>query len=624
MTFGQGLNRRADGVTTHRKTLVRAGVAAVVALGALVVAPPAYAAPGASTVQVSLGQLADFAPGQTQSLSVTVTLSGGDSGTNPVNVALGWSRPSSFTVVDQTGCDGGGGSSCRIDFGGGSGQRKISFSLKAPASVDPGQSKTEHGTVTAQAGGGGLLGGGGPKDSANFDATVKGSQPTQAPTVTQLTGTVKDSTTGSPVKNAVVMLVDGGACAAGKPACQTGTDNQGAFKFAASAGKPITPGTLQIGAMKNGYENLVRTVDAQAGQSVTVTLALKPAAGASASASPDAVPTAEGQAPTADAAAPTAAAPKAAANSGTSTLSWVILVLALLLVLAGVGVFVMMFLNRRKRDAEDADEDGNPPSGPPGGGAAVDAGRYGGAADPTMVGQPGMAHAGMGMAGASDATAIIRPARPEDEFPDPYAAPYPTNQPGYPQSGDGYGGAAHGGAPTQVGSYAPGQPAGYDPGANQGYGGAPAGYGGEQQQGYGGAPAGYGGEQQQGYGGAPAGYGGEQQQGYGGAPAGYGAPGGQAPRYDEATGHWDGNADGYPPQGGQPQQGGHPQQGGYEQQQHGGYDQRGGYDAAGYPPAQDPYHQEEPPPPPTSAPPRRAAPPAARGGDRQRLDWLDD
>jgi hypothetical protein len=273
MTFGQGLNRRADGVTTHRKTLVRAGVAAVVALGALVVAPPPAYADG---VTVQVDKLADFAPGQTQPLNITLTPKDTKTGSS-VTVSL--SGLSNFTADKPSGCSGSG-SPCTVKFNpGDTAPKSVTFNLTATGNVDPGQSKTDRGVVTASSG---LL----SSDTATFAATLKSSQPTQAPTVTQLTGTVKDSTTGSPVKNAVVMLVDGGACAAGKPACQTGTDNQGAFKFAASAGKPITPGTLQIGAMKNGYENLVRTVDAQAGQSVTVTLALKPTAGASASASP--------------------------------------------------------------------------------------------------------------------------------------------------------------------------------------------------------------------------------------------------------------------------------------------------------------------------------------------------
>ncbi|HEV7898775.1 MAG TPA: carboxypeptidase-like regulatory domain-containing protein [Planosporangium sp.] len=643
-------------MTTHRKALVRAGVAVAAALGTLAVAAPAYAA--GVGVQID-GQLADFAPGETQPLNITVTPSDGAVPSTVTVTVLGLSN---FTASNPSGCNGGGGSSCTINFKSGETSRSIRFSLKATSNVDPGQSKTDHGKVNAS---GGLAG----SDSAPFDATVKGGQPTQAPGVGQVSGTVKDSATGAPVKDALVMLVDsGGGCIQGAR-CQTGTDKQGVFRFPSPA-KPIAPGTLQIGVSRAGYENLTRSVEAQAGQSINIPLALK-ASAASGTPTAEALPTQDGQQPTGDAVAPTAGAAgqKAANSSGLSTFSWIILILAVLLVLAGVGVFVMMFLNRRKRDAEDddQDDDGGPRGGAPVSGAP---GMYGGA-DPTRVGHPGMA-----MPGATDATTILRPARPEDEFPDPYAAPYPTNQPGYPPAGNGYGGA-----PTQVGGYGPGGQQGYGPGDQQGYGpGGQQGYGGgtpttaygpggeygnqyggeQQQQGYGGAPAGYGGEQQgygnqyggeqqQGYGGAPAGYGaeqqgygnqygGEQQQGYGGAPAGYGGEqqgyggaGGPGPRYDEATRHWDGDAEGHPATGG------HAQQGGYEAgygQQHGGYDQRGGYeqqaggyDAGGYPPAQDPYYQEEPPPPPPQGPPgpaRRPAPPAGRGGDRQRLDWLDD
>src|SRR5204863_292141 len=158
----------------------------------------------------------------------------------------------------------------------GGGKKTVTFTMRATGSVSPGQQQTDHGTVTATLGGG--------TDSDNFDATIKGGQPTQAPSVAQVSGTVRDITSGTPIKGAV-------------------------------------------------------------------------------------------------------GAQKAASNSGPSTISWIILVLAGLLVLLGVGVFVVLFINRKKGDAEDEEGDGGPggPHGspmPPGGGV------YGGApgASPTMVG----------------------------------------------------------------------------------------------------------------------------------------------------------------------------------------------------------------------------------------------
>ncbi|NJC69077.1 hypothetical protein HC031_04965 [Planosporangium thailandense] len=581
-------------MTRHPKALMGAGVAGIAALGALAIAGPAYADPG--TVTVKVGSLPDFAPNQQQTLNVTVTE------TSPAaKVTLTLPNPTNATATAAD-CQGWDGVRCTLTFTAPS-SKTVRITLQATGNVDPGQSKQIQGTVTANDTTG-------ASDSGSFSATVKGPQPspTKAPTVTQVTGTVKDSTTGAAVKNALVALGDNGACAPGKSPCQTGTDNNGNFKFTATSDKPITPGTLQIGVSKNGYETQVKGVDAQAGQSVNVVFALKPTAVASDSASPEALPSLDGQAPSADGATPQAAAPntqKAASSTGLSAVSWIILVLAVLLVLAGIGVFVMMFVNRRKRDDDEGDE-GAAPSGPNG---PAGAGMYGGA---PMVGHPGMTQA-MGMPGVSDAaTAIIPPARPEDEFPDPYAAPYPTQHPGYPPAPNGYGGYD---APTQVG-----YPAGYDQATQQqGYAGAPtamygpgAMQGGEYGNPYGGQPAyggqpGYGGEQA--YGGQP-GYGG-QQPAYGGQP-GYGGPAGAPPRYEEATRPWQGDGGTYPAAG--------PQQGGYgAQQQHGGYD-----NTAAYPPPQDPYHQEEPPPAPTAGAARRGAPQAGQGGDRQQLNWLDD
>jgi hypothetical protein len=193
-----------------------------------------------------------------------------------------------------------------------------------------------------------------------------------------------------------------------------------------------------------------------------------------------------------------------------------------------------------------------------------------------MAAGSGMTQTGMATPGAADATTVLRPGRPEDEFPDPYAAPYPASPAGYPPAGSGYGAGGYGAA-TQVGGYPPaGPPSGYDP-ATQGYGAPPAGY--------------------------------DRQGGYGGAPTTPQPP--QPHRYDDATRHWDaGAAGGYPGDPGAGGAGHVTQPGGY---QGGGYDPQAGYGqpTAGY----DPYHQQ----PPNEAPSRRGG----RGRD-QRLDWLDD
>lgn len=607
MTFGRGWDRRADDVTTLRRAAL-AGIGVVAAvIGTLAVAAPAYAA---DNVAVAVSSPGVFNPGDAQVLTVQVE---NKSKVDGASIQLTIGGLNNFTLSDPRGCVGSP-NACVVTNVDGGAKKTVTFTIRATGSVDPGQQKTDHGTVTASLAG----------DTANdsFDATIKGGAQTQAPSVTQVSGTVRDITSGTPIKGAVVVLVDSGACAPGKEACQTGTDNSGAFRFTSRPDKPITPGSIQVGATKSGFDNGVTTVDARAGQSVTVTIKLKPNAEATSSATADPLPTLDTQGPTADAATQAApgAAQKQVSNSGPSAISWIILVLAGLLVLLGVGVFVVLFVNRKKGDAEDDEGDG-PPTGPHGSPVPAGGGVYGGApgASPTMVGGSGMTQTVMAAPGMGDAsTTILHPQRPEDEFPDPYNAPYPASPAGYPPNSNGYGGGAYGA--TQVGGYpAAGQPGGYDP-QTQPYGAQPAGYGPGAMRG-----GEYGGEYAQG-----AGYGG--QGGYDrGAPAG---PPQQ--RYDDATRAWDGPGAGGPPGYGPPAQpggydngygNGYANGGGYQQQPgydpHGGYgppadpyadqayehDQRGGYDQ---------YHQQ-----PSETPSRRAPSPGRGRGD-QRLDWLDD
>ncbi|MCW2639612.1 MAG: hypothetical protein JWP76_1918, partial [Dactylosporangium sp.] len=80
-------------------------MAVAAALGSLVVAAPAHAA---GNVGVTVGQLADFSPGQTQKLSITVTYKGDPTGT--VTVSL--SGLGNFTPSDPQGCMAISSSSC--------------------------------------------------------------------------------------------------------------------------------------------------------------------------------------------------------------------------------------------------------------------------------------------------------------------------------------------------------------------------------------------------------------------------------------------------------------------------------------------------------------------------------
>jgi hypothetical protein len=594
------------------RTTALAGFGVAVAIGTLVVAAPAYAA---EKVDVSVIAPGTFNPGDTQLLNIEVT----NKTNGPLTVVVSVSGLDNFTVSDPRGCTGSP-NGCTVTFGVDDSTKQVSFSMKATGTPDAGQQQTDRGRVTARAPG---------NDTAtdNFDATVK-AQP-QSPTVTQISGSVRDQTTGIALKGATVAIQDGGACGPGR--CETGTDNNGQFRFTSRPDRPITPGSIQIGARKTGYEIATQSLDARAGQSLNVTLKLKASADATASASAEPLPTLDALQPTGAAEAPTGgAAQRNVSDSGPSTLSWIVMILAGLLVLAGVGVFVVLFLNRKKGD-EDPDNDpaGNRPTGPPA--------RYGGAPEATMVGRPaGMTQAGMPVPGAGDAaTAILHAQRPEDEYPDPYAAPRSAGPPNYPPAGAGYGnppaGAGYGndnGYGQQAGYGATAAPAGYDP--QRGYGGTPTAYGTPApptvypppptgypptppttpttygppapQDPYGAPPPGY--DQQRGYD-QPEDY---DQSGYG-RQGGYSAappPPTPPQRYDEATRQWDGGD--YPParaNAGPQQPGNYPP----------GYDNPGYEQPAGY----DPYYQ---PPPPTDHP--GARPPTGRANDRQRLDWLDD
>jgi hypothetical protein len=600
MTFGRGWDRRADDVTTLRRAAL-AGVGVVAAvIGTLALAAPAYA----DDVNLQLSQSSfDMSPGDNKQLTVRLE----NTTDQPTVARITVNAPGGLGDVQvrpsDGGCNGGGDSvNCAIQLGANK-SKDVGFTLSArnPGSLQPGDTKQGSGSVQLDFGG-----------QKSFSVTLHGPAQTQAPSVAQVSGTVRDVTSGSPIKGAVVVLVDSGACAPGKEACQTGTDGSGGFKFVSRPDKPITPGSLQVGATKSGFDNGVTTVDARAGQSVSVTIKLKPNAQASSSAAADPLPTLDTQGPTADAPTPAAqGAQKQASNSGPSAISWIILVLAGLLVLLGVGVFVVLFINRKKGDADDEEGDGGP-GGPPGAPMPPGGGVYGGApgASPTMVGGAGMTQTAMAAPGMGDATTILHPQRPEDEFPDPYNAPYPA---GYQQNGNGYGG---GYGATQVGGYPQaGQPGGYDP-QTQPYGAQPAGYGPGAMRG-----GEYGGEYGQG-----GGYGG--QGGYDrGAPA---APPPQ--RYDDATRAWDGPGAGagYGAPAQQPGgyddgygNGGYANGGGYEQPP-AGYDPPGGYGPPQdpYAPDQrggyDPYYQQ-----PSETPSRRAPSPGRGRGD-QRMDWLDD
>ena len=417
--------------------------------------------------------------------------------------------------------------------------------------------------------------------------------PEAAQTVKDVTVKVFDSGTGQALAGALLIIEDS---AGTQWNVQAGSNGQ--VRITSSQSKPIQPGEVSVVAGMDGYQNLVKTGQGRAGQSLVIEMRLVSAT----------VPTPTGEltqsVPT-DTADPTtseeAVNPNLAGNDeGGGGLSWMLIVMGGLLVALGVGAIVLLLL-RRRDDGEEGEVVENPayaPRGP----APLPAGRsvYRGGGPPPAIAGP-QADRTMVTRQPMDApTMMHRPNEygpPGPRPPQPYGQPVPPppgyGQPPYPTSpSPAYGTPAYPSAPASPG-YGPPAPAprSAEPyrGGEYGDRGYAGGYGvAEPRQyddGYGQATSNYG---------APQGYGPPQNY-----DAGYGPP---QQSYDGGYGSA-GYDQGYDPRGGG--YGG----GGYERvpEQRNGYEQQG-YDAgAGY------YDE------PTT---RRPASPSR--SERRSLDWLDD
>ncbi|HEY6594409.1 MAG TPA: carboxypeptidase-like regulatory domain-containing protein [Asanoa sp.] len=457
--------------------------------------------------------------------------------------------------------------------------------------------------------------------------TIRAPQP-QVQTVKEIAGKVTNQTNGDPVPNAYVALSD-----SGNHRYQTFSNSSGNYRFLGTTERPITPGTIQIGAQKDD-QSITRQITVGAGKSLTdVRLAIKlpvaevtPTPTTAASLPADTVPT---EALPTDSAAPEAPV-NASDSSGGGMGSWLVVLGGGLLVALGVGGIVWVLMRRKGADGDD-DVTGLRPPVPVGGGG------YGAPGDPTRM--VPRAVAGDGLA---DAPTMLQNRAAADEFPDPYGAAVPASQPpgyGPPQNWADQG---YGGQPTQQyggeGGYgAPGAAYGAP---TQSYGNAPGSGGGYGAQGYDQPTGRY--EPGGGYGQQPYESGPYRPGGYagGGEPQPYGPVDGyEQDAYGQRSNGYD---QGYAGGQGYDQGGGYGgQQGGYEQGGYGGYDQAGGYgqpgyDQGGYPPQggygdrvpeqrggydQGGYHPEEPQQDTGRA--RHGAKQNGRG-DRRSLDWLDD
>ncbi|HET9516181.1 MAG TPA: carboxypeptidase regulatory-like domain-containing protein [Actinoplanes sp.] len=542
-----------------RARVFQAGAFLALIGGAVVAMPPAAHAAPPTLSEVRLTPSANLKAGDRPTLSFKVT--------NPNSNATDFSIEIRRTI-NEVRCEGDVCNTGGVRINGGASQ---TFQVRLVGdSIAAGESKSGQVLITVRTQSG-------ETGSANVPITLVGS--VSNPTVREVAGKVRDQN-GKAVANAQVGLLD-----SANRSYATNTNGSGNFKFVSTDQQPIAPGTVVIGARKDGYKTDARplTVNAKAGASLNVSLTLPTEAEPTPTATPEASASATAEADTLatdDATTAPAVEPVNASGDGDEGGSMAYIIIGVLLVAAGIGAIVLVLMRRK-----DGETEPDPLAGPPGAHAAVPVaprqGRYGGApadatrivnrdADATRVGavpaRPSM----------SDAPTVLHRPVPADEFPDPYGAPAagvgaaaggwgapadnypPANQYGQPQPpGGGYGAPAYG---------QPSSGAGYGAAAPQatGYGAAPqgGGYGAAAPQGggYGAASQGYGAAAPQG--GA---YGAAAPQGGYGAPApqqggGFGAADGQ--RYDEPTGRYD-PAAGYRGDPGYDQGSGYPQAGGY-------------------------------------------------------------
>jgi hypothetical protein len=323
-------------------------------------------------------------------------------------------------------------------------------------------------TVTAQGSDGG-------PDSVNFDFKVL-----KTPTEPQLTGTVVELLTGTPVKSASVVV---------KNADQTwdnvATDDGGNFIITGE----IIQGDVEITVTADGYDDFVKVYTYNQWRGgVRITMVSNASATPTTSAPPITASIESQSGTTAAAAGP---------DEGLSTFSLTLIIVGGLLVVVGIGAIVLLFVRKGGTDG---------PAGPGGRGKPTKGGGPGGR--PTSPGR-GPLPPGPRRPGVPDRTAPMRPGSgpPRPGGPGDRTmiarsplADNPTQHPGRGPARPGYG-------PPPA---APHQPPGYPPAPG------PGGYGppGPPTQAY--PPPGP--PQQGGYG--QPGYG---QQTYGGQP-GYGTP----------------------------------------------------------------------------------------------------
>ena len=490
-------------MTAHRRgPLLRLAVVGALVSGAVLLP----AAPALADVNTSPNAM-ELNPGDNR--DITITVSGGDADNPQATITVPNELSGEITLKGPNGCQGSGTGvlDCgQQAFEGNQLLKRLTVTVTAknPSGLQPGQ--TRQANIAVEVG----------NENDNVGVRVKG--PQQAASVTEVSGKVVNQATGEGVANAQVSLKD-----SANNEHNATANGKGEFRITPQGGKPIVAGQLTLTAAFEGFAEGTKTANGVAGKATNgVEIRMKPTAASA----PPSAPAAAETTPTEEASPGVSGIANPSNTSGDSDgpslLSWLLIGMGVLLVLLGVGAIVLLMM-RRKDDGDDSDDyaQGAPNPMAPVGAAA---GGYRGN-DRTMVaGSPGM----------NDATAIVGPQQPLDEFPDPYAAPAPTRV--------GYGGGAYNGTDqaTNV-TPSPGYGRGGGYGDEPGYGRGEPGY---NNGGYRDDRGGY--EPQRG------GYD-DQRGGYGGGGGGGGGYGeAPRPRYDDQpTGHYQaGGGGGYPTSGG--------------------------------------------------------------------------
>jgi hypothetical protein len=477
----------AWGVSTHRRAwFIRAGIVALLAGASLfgVAAPALAAGPTAQLGDISVN------PGTiNQGQQVTVAFSvkdTGDLGQITVEVT---SSNSKLTCV-------GSCKNTAVSFNAGE-TKPYSFKFAATGTF----TGNESATLTLKAT---PISGGGP---ATDNEQVNINAPQQQAGVTEVSGTVVDVFTNTPIENATVSMQDSAA-----PTPHTysvGTDKSGAFKFG-GASQPIAAGVISLTVEKSGLQPFPgKAVTGNPGQALTgirLTVATT-ATSATPQNTPQATTPQNSALPT-----DTDTAGRITPDSGGGGLSWVLIAIGAVLVLLGIGAIVLLLVRRNGNgEGDDEDEHGGPRGGGPGRGQG--GGGQGGRGGPGRGGPggPGGPRRGPdgpqrgGGGGGYDQTRPMRtPTSPGPRAEQTVIAPSPLAGggpqrggrpgPGGPGPGPGQngygqyqGGGNYGGPQGQYGQQGeyPGgqdpyaQPGGYGPAGGPGAGGPRPGPGGQ-------------------------------------------------------------------------------------------------------------------------------------------------